>query len=66
MTDLAELQSPILKARMCGGWLAVASKGSPLPFGVTGDTEMDARTKYEASLKRWLEIAEVEDSASGG
>lgn len=66
MTDSVESQIPILKARTCGGWLAVASKGSPLPFGVTGDTELDARTKYETSLRQWLEIVEAEDNANVG
>ena len=41
-------------------------KGAQLLFGVTEDTELDARTKYEASLKRWLEIGETEDSAREG
>lgn len=44
------------------GWLAVTRAGSPLRVGVFGETEDDARTKFQAALGAWADLAE--DAAS--
>ncbi len=43
-----------------GGWLAVSDSASPLRLGVVGVSEKDAVNKFEVSLKRWREIAEMD------
>lgn len=46
------------------GWLAVTEAGSPLRVGVMGNSEDDARTKFQAALGAWADLAEVDAEAS--
>lgn len=48
--------SPILAARSCGGWLAVAPKWCPFRIGVTAATEAEAEEAFRLAIARWSEI----------
>lgn len=57
--NLANTQiAPELMRRACGGWLAVAPKGSLFSIGVTAQTAEEAREKFGLTIQRWIEILE--------
>jgi hypothetical protein len=51
MTDAENI---LIKPRACGGWIAVFDDGS-LRFGITAESEAEARQRLQASLIRWRE-----------
>jgi hypothetical protein len=44
---------PRLIERRGGGWLAVTEDDSPVRIGVVGDTEADARERFNEALAQW-------------
>lgn len=51
----AQMQ-PILLRRLSGGWLAISEPDSPLRIGVAGDTEEEARTKFDRAVTAWQRL----------
>jgi hypothetical protein len=46
-----------------GDSLAVSEPGSPLRVGVVGDTESEARERFNAELAAWAALSEKPDPA---
>jgi hypothetical protein len=51
----AQIQ-PTLLRRLSGGWLAVSVSGSILRIGVAGDTEDEARVKFDRAVEAWRRL----------
>jgi hypothetical protein len=56
------LLEPVIRETRRGEFLATTGIGTPLRIGVVGATEQEARERFSASLKRWREISESEES----
>ena len=44
---------PLVKERMCGGWLAVCPAGAAVHFGVTAKTREGVVKAFNIAAKRW-------------
>lgn len=51
---------PVLIERAMGGWLAVTPRHASICFGVTAQTETEAREAFARTLKCWIETAETD------
>jgi hypothetical protein len=45
------------------GWLATSEPDAPLPIGVVGATEEDARTRFRESVSAWARLRAQPDPA---
>ena len=50
--------TPRIVKRHCGGYLALSEEGSRFRIGVEGDTEEEARKRFQESLKMWERTTE--------
>lgn len=50
--------APVILARDCGGWLAVAPDWARFSVAVTADTEIEARARFESTFRRWVALIE--------
>ena len=48
--------TPRIIQRKCGGFLAVSTEGSRFKIGVQGQTEEEARQRFEESVTMWERI----------
>ena len=46
--------TPKLRARDCGGWLAVSPKWARFLVGVTADTKEEAIEKFRSEFAKWV------------
>lgn len=51
--------SPVIRQRLCGGWLAVSDAKAYLKIGATADTEDGARAAFSEALVRWDRILKL-------
>lgn len=49
-----------------GGWLAKTGARTKLRIGVIGESESVAREAFSASLRRWKELNESEETEAAG
>lgn len=54
--DDRDVISPILAARECEGWLAIAQKHAIFRVGVTAATKESASERFGSAYSRWVEI----------
>jgi hypothetical protein len=57
-TERFGLVQAVATERACGGWLVVSAPGSLLRVGATGDTEGEARAKFERAVRRFAALVD--------
>jgi len=52
----SHVNSPVLLRRLDGGWLAVSRPGVRVRIGVVADTANEARIRFTAEMREWIEL----------
>ena len=57
----AEMPSPLVSERECGGWLARSPSDAALKIAVTALTEAEVRAQFKQSTQRWMDTLKAKD-----